>query len=52
MTEEKLKMIEPIYDSFENEDIKDFCKLLVSELPLYWWKYLPRLQASTILHTH
>ena len=37
MTEEKLKMIEPIYDSFENEDIKDFCKLLVSELPLYWW---------------
>lgn len=38
LTEEKLKMIEPIYDSFENEDIKDFCKLLVSELPLYWWK--------------
>lgn len=38
MTEEKLKMIEPIYDSFENEDIKDFCKLLVSELPLYWWE--------------
>lgn len=60
MTEEKLKMIEPIYDSFENEDIKDFCKLLVSELPLYWWevpasstgKYLLRLQASTILHMH
>ena len=22
----------------ENEDIKDFCKLLVSELPLYWWE--------------
>ena len=52
MTEEKLKMIEPIYDSFENEDIKDFCKLLVSELPLYWWMYLLRLQASTILHMH
>lgn len=52
MTEEKLKMIEPIYDSFENEDIKDFCKLLVSELPLYWWEVPASSTASTILHTH
>lgn len=38
MTEEQRKMIEPILDSFENEDIKEFCKILVDNLPLYWWE--------------
>lgn len=38
MTEEQRKMIEPIFDSFENEDIKQFCKVLVDDLPLYWWE--------------
>lgn len=38
MTEEQRKMIEPIFDSFENEDIKEFCKVLVNNLPLYWWE--------------
>lgn len=38
MTEEQRKMIEPIFDSFENEDIKQFCKVLVDNLPLYWWE--------------
>ena len=33
MTEEQRKMIEPIFDSFENEDIKQFCKVLVNNLP-------------------
>jgi len=31
------KLLEPIYDSFENEDIKEFCELVVSDLPQYWW---------------
>lgn len=38
MTEEQKKMIEPIFDSFENEDIKQFCKILIDNLPLYWWE--------------
>lgn len=38
MTDEQKKMIEPIMDSFENDDIKKFCKLIVGELPLYWWE--------------
>ena len=36
MTEEQMKMIEPILDSFENADIKEFCQVLIENLPLYW----------------
>ena len=36
MTEEQRKMIEPIFDGFENEDIKQFCKVLVDNLHVDW----------------
>ena len=38
MTDEQKKMIDPIMDSFENEDIKQFCQRIVENLPLYWWE--------------
>lgn len=49
MTEEQRKMIEPIFDSFENEDIKQFCRILVDNLPLYWWE-VPAHQLENIIH--
>lgn len=37
MTEERLKFIQPILDTFENEDIKEFAVVLLSDLPDYIW---------------
>lgn len=37
MTDEQKKMIDPVMDLFENEDIKQFCKKIIDNLPLYWW---------------
>lgn len=38
MTDEQKKMIDPIMDSFENEDIKTFCQRIINDLPKYWWE--------------
>ena len=37
MTEEKLKLVQPILDTFENEDIKEFAMVLLEDLPEYIW---------------
>ena len=37
MTEEKLKLVQPILDTFENEDIKEFAMVLLEGLPEYVW---------------
>ena len=38
MTEERLKFVQPILDTFENEDIKEFAAVLVDGLPNYIWR--------------
>lgn len=38
MTEERLKFVQPILDTFENEDIKEFATVLVDGLPDYIWR--------------
>lgn len=38
MTEEQMKLIEPILLTFENNDIKEFAYMLVDELPPYIWE--------------
>lgn len=38
MTEERLKFVQPILDTFENEDIKKFATVLVDGLPDYIWR--------------
>lgn len=35
--QEKIKMIETILESFDNEDIKEFTVQVVNDMPLYWW---------------
>ena len=37
MTEEKLKLVQPVLDTFENEDIKEFAIVLLDGLPEYIW---------------
>lgn len=37
MTEERLKFVQPILDTFENEDIKEFAIVLLDDMPEYIW---------------
>lgn len=37
MTEEKLNLVQPILDTFENEDIKEFAIVLLDNIPEYVW---------------
>jgi len=37
MTEERLKLVQPILDTFENEDIKEFVVVLLDDFPDYIW---------------
>lgn len=37
MTDERLKFVQPILDTFENEDIKEFAVVLLDNLPDYIW---------------
>ena len=37
MTDERLKFIQPILDTFENEDIKEFAIVLLDDMPEYIW---------------
>jgi uncharacterized protein (DUF3820 family) len=37
MTEERLKFVQPILDTFENEDIKEFATVLLDNTPDYIW---------------
>ncbi len=37
MTDEKLKLVQPVLDTFENEDIKEFAIVLLDDLPEYIW---------------
>lgn len=37
MTEERLDLLKPILDTFENEDIKEFTMALLESLPEYIW---------------
>ena len=37
MTEERLKLVQPILDTFQNEDIKEFAIVLLDRLPEYIW---------------
>lgn len=37
MTEERMKLVEPILNTFENEDIKQFAIVLLDSLPEYIW---------------
>ena len=38
MTEEQLKFVEPILNTFENDDIKDFATEILNNLPSYIWE--------------
>lgn len=37
MTEERLKFVQPVLNTFENEDIKEFATVLLDNLPEYIW---------------
>ena len=37
MTEERLKFVQPVMDTFENEDIKEFAVALLDNMPEYIW---------------
>ena len=37
MTEERFKVVQPVLDTFENEDIKEFAIVLLDDLPNYIW---------------
>ena len=37
MTEDRLKFVQPILDTFENEDIKEFTIVLLDDMPEYIW---------------
>ena len=37
MTEERLKFVQPVLDTFENEDIKEFATILLDDMPEYIW---------------
>lgn len=38
MTEERMKMIQPVLDTIENDDIKEFATVLIDNLPEYIWE--------------
>ena len=38
MTETKLKLVQPVLDTFENDDIKEFAIVLLDNLPDYIWR--------------
>ena len=37
MTDERLKLVQPVLDTFENTDIKEFAIVLLDNLPDYIW---------------
>jgi len=37
MTDEQLKLVQPILDTFENLDIKEFATVLLNDIPNYIW---------------
>lgn len=37
MTPERLNMVQPVLNTFENNDIKDFAIVLLDNLPEYIW---------------
>lgn len=37
MNDEKLKLVQPVLNTFENEDIKEFAVVLLDDLPDYIW---------------
>lgn len=37
MTEERLKFVQPVLSTFENEDIKEFAIVLLDDMPEYIW---------------
>lgn len=37
MTGERLKLVQPVLDTFENEDIKEFAIVLLDDMPDYIW---------------
>jgi uncharacterized protein (DUF3820 family) len=37
MTDERLKFVQPVLDTFENEDIKEFAVVLLDDMPEYIW---------------
>ena len=37
MTDERLKLVQPVLDTFENTDIKEFAVILLDSLPDYIW---------------
>lgn len=37
MTDERLKLVNPVLDTFENEDIKEFAIVLLDDMPDYIW---------------
>ncbi len=37
MTDERLKFVQPVLDTFENEDIKEFAIVLLDDMPEYIW---------------
>lgn len=37
MTEERLKLVQTVLDTFENDDIKEFAVILLDDLPDYIW---------------
>lgn len=37
MTNERLKLVRPVLDTFENEDIKEFAIILLDDMPDYIW---------------
>lgn len=37
MTEERIDLVKPVLDTFENEDIKEFAMVLLDNLPEYIW---------------
>lgn len=37
MTDEQLKLVQPVLDTFENEDIKQFAVVLLDDIPDYIW---------------
>lgn len=37
MTEERLKLVQTVLDTFENDDIKEFAMFLIDDLPDYIW---------------
>jgi hypothetical protein len=37
MTDERLKLVQPVLDTFENEDIREFAIVLLDDMPDYIW---------------